>query len=157
MTCSLSRASRSMVSDGICTALRERTRRKNTTWRIAQNAFCRSCCRISQSYCCCAPVFEFQHVLRRDDSNEVALAALFDKETKLSPQQRKIKESVHQCKCRGLDRAMFTRYDYLILFNCSDIATVERSKEAIHQRRIQTVQEGRGMTIWLGEYGRSKC
>ena len=46
--------------------------------------------------------------------NEVALAALFAKETSISPQQQKIKESVYQRKSRGLDRAMFTRYDYLI-------------------------------------------
>jgi hypothetical protein len=88
--------------------------------------------------------------------NEVALAALFAKETSMSPQQQKIKESVYQRKSRGLDRALFTRYDYLIFFNRSDIATVERLREAMRARKTQTVRQGKGKTILLGEYGPSK-
>jgi hypothetical protein len=135
--------------------LREWTQRKNTTWRIAQM---HSAGLIVKSL---SQIIAVQESLKLDMScggmppNEVALAALFDKETSMSLQQRKIKESVYQRKSRGLDRAMFTRYDYLIFFNRSDIATVERLRVAMRERGIKTV-EGKGKTILLGEYGPSK-
>jgi hypothetical protein len=136
--------------------LREWTMRKNTSWRIAKM---HSAGLVVKSL---SQIVDIQESLNLHMShgeippNEVALAALFAKETSMLPQQQKIKESVYQRKSRGLDRAMFTRYDYLIFFNHSDIATVERLREAMRATKIQTVQQGKGKTILLGEYGPSK-
>lgn len=136
--------------------LREWTQRKNTSWRIAQ---IHSAGLVVKSL---SHVVDIQESLRFNISrggtapNEVALAALFDKETSMAPQQRKIKESVYQRKFRGLGRAMFTRHDYLIVFNRSDIAAVETLREAVRERGMKSVEEGKGKTILLGEYGQSK-
>ena len=51
---------------------------------------------------------------------------------------------------------MLTKYDYLTFFNHSDIATVERLKEAMQARKIQTMQQGKGKIILLGAYGPPK-
>jgi len=109
--------------------------RKNTSWRIAKM---HSAGLVVKSL---SQIVDIQEALNFHMShgeippNEVALAALFARETSISPQQQKIKESVYQRKSRGLDRAMFTRYDYLIFFNHSDIATVERLREAMRARK----------------------
>jgi hypothetical protein len=83
--------------------------------------------------------------------NEVALAVLFANRHQCRLNNRR---SRNQRKSKGLDRAMFTRYDYLIFFNHSNVATVERLREAIRVKEIRTVQQGKGKTTLLGEYGR---
>jgi hypothetical protein len=136
--------------------LREWTMRKNTTWRVAQMHSAGLVVKSLSQIVTVQESVKLHMFHGGKPPNNVALAALFDKETSMSPQQQKIKGDVYQRKSRGLDRAIFIRYHYLIFFNRSDIATVERLREAMRHRGIQTVQEGKGKMILLGEYGPSK-
>jgi hypothetical protein len=61
----------------------------------------------------------------------VALTALFDNHLFNYPYKEKIKQSVKQQTSRGLTQLTLLRYDYLILFNYSGIARIERLKDAV--------------------------
>lgn len=115
--------------------LREWTQRKNTSWRIAQVHSAGLLVKSHSQVLAVQESLKFEMYRGGMPSNEVALAALFGKETSFSP-QRKTKESVWQRKSRGLNRAMFARCDYLILFDRSDTVMVERLSEAMCDRKM---------------------
>ena len=83
----------------------------------------------------------------------VALAALFDNKLFNYPYKEKINQSVQQQTSRGLTRLTFLKYDYLILFNYSDRATIERLKDAVLNKfGERAVAKGKAETIVLGKY-----
>ncbi len=89
--------------------------------------------------------------------NEVALAALFDNKFFDYPYKQKIKQSVEQQTSRGLNKSTFSKYDYLIFFNYSSMASIERLRDAVrNQHGDKAVAKGKAETILLGKYAKSK-
>jgi hypothetical protein len=123
--------------------LREWTMRKNTTWRVAQMHSAGLVVKSLSQIVTVQESVKLHMFHGGKPPNNVALAALFDKETSMSPQQQKIKGDVYQRKSRGLDRAIFIRYHYLIFFNRSDIATVERLRDTDRQSTRRYGSHGR--------------
>jgi hypothetical protein len=88
---------------------------------------------------------------------DVALAALFDNKFFNYSYKEKIKQSIKQQTSRGLTHSAFLKYDYLVFFNYSDMASMERLKHAVLDKHgDKAVAKGKAEPILLGKYGKSK-
>jgi hypothetical protein len=87
----------------------------------------------------------------------VALAALFENHLFNYPYKEKIKQSAKQQTSRGLTQLTLLKYDYLILFDYSDLARIERLKDAVlNKSGGKAGAKDKAKTILLDKYVKSK-
>lgn len=85
-----------------------------------------------------------------------ALAALFDNDRFNYPYKKDVRQTTESWKSRGLPKDLFTTYDFILLFNTSSAANLERLKTALPQKKGKSATEnGMGEIVMLGEYGKS--
>jgi hypothetical protein len=148
---------RSVVSQAYAELVREWSIRTGNPWRIARIHLAAICVKARGDLIDVQQSLGIKLLPGGKSLRGVALAALFDNHLFNYPYKEKIKQSVKQQTSRGLTQLIFFKYDYLILFNYSDIARIERLKDAVLNKSGGKARpKHKAKIILLGKYGKPK-
>lgn len=148
---------RSVVSQAYAELIRQRSIRTGNPWRIACIHLAALCVQARNDLIDVQQSLGIKILPGGKSPRGVALAALFDNHLFNYPYKENIKQSMKQKTSRGVTHLIFLKYDYLILFNYSDIARIERLKDAVlNKSGGKAGPKHKAKTILLGKYGKSK-